>query len=66
MTRLYVNDEGSSSLTVMDPRTGKPTHTIPVSYPYNLYFTPDGSKAIVWWPNVSSSWSSLTYRRGSF
>lgn len=47
MTRLYVNDEGSSSLTVIDPRTGKPTDTIPVSYPYNLYFTPDGSKAIV-------------------
>jgi YVTN family beta-propeller protein len=47
MNKLYVNNEGSSSLTAIDPKTGKPTGTIPVPYPYNLYFTPDGKKAIV-------------------
>ena len=47
MKKLYVNNEGSSSLTVIDPKTGKPTDTISVPYPYNLYFTPDGKKAIV-------------------
>jgi YVTN family beta-propeller protein len=47
LTRLYVNNEGSSSLTVIDPASGKPIETIPVDYPYNLYFTPDGRKAIV-------------------
>jgi YVTN family beta-propeller protein len=47
MKKLYVNNEASSSLTVIDPKTGKPTDTVSVPYPYNLYFTPDGEKAIV-------------------
>jgi YVTN family beta-propeller protein len=47
MSELYVNNEGSSSLTVIDPRSGKATRTISVPFPYNLYFTPDGTKAIV-------------------
>ena len=47
MKKLYVSNEASSSLTVIDPKTGKPTGTVPVPYPYNLYFTPDGKKAIV-------------------
>jgi YVTN family beta-propeller protein len=47
LSKLYVDNEQSSSLTVIDPRTGKPTGTIPVDFPYNLYFTPDGRKAIV-------------------
>jgi YVTN family beta-propeller protein len=47
MKKLYVNNEASSSLTVIDPKTGKPTGTVLVPYPYNLYFTPDGKKAIV-------------------
>jgi len=48
MSQLYVDNEGSSGLTVIDIQTGKPTgQTIPVDFPYNLYFTPDGSKAIV-------------------
>jgi YVTN family beta-propeller protein len=47
MTKLYVNNEGSSSLTVIDPSTGGITGTIAVPFPYNLYFTPDGSKAVV-------------------
>ena len=47
LTKLYVDDEGSSSLTVIDAVTGKITGTINVPFPYNLYFTPDGKKAIV-------------------
>ena len=46
MSALYVDNEGSSGLTVIDIHTGKPTGTISVPFPYNLYFTPDGSKAI--------------------
>ncbi len=45
---LYVNNTDSNTLTVIDPRTGRPTgKVIPVTDPYNLYFTPDGQKAIV-------------------
>ena len=47
LTRLYVNNTESNSLTVIDPRSGRPTGTIPITDPYNLYFTPDGTKAIV-------------------
>jgi YVTN family beta-propeller protein len=43
---LYVDNEGFNSLTVIDPRTAKPAGTVPAVHPYNLYFTPDGSKAI--------------------
>jgi len=32
---------------VIDIHTGKPVRTISVPFPYNLYFTPDGTKAIV-------------------
>jgi YVTN family beta-propeller protein len=35
------------SLTPIDPRSGKPGKSIPVDDPYNMYFTPDGSSAIV-------------------
>ena len=47
MSALYVDNEGSSKLTVIDIHTGKPNgQTINIPYPYNLYFTPDGTKAI--------------------
>jgi YVTN family beta-propeller protein len=47
MSELYVDNEGSSRLTVIDIHTGRPNgQTIPIPFPYNLYFTPDGSKAI--------------------
>ena len=47
MSALYVDNEGSSRLTVLDIHTGKPTgQTINIPFPYNLYFTPDGTKAI--------------------
>jgi len=35
------------SLTPIDPRTGKPGAAITVDDPYNMYFMPDGSEAIV-------------------
>jgi YVTN family beta-propeller protein len=45
---LYVDDTYGNALTVVDPSTGRPTgRVINVTDPYNLYFTPDGSKAIV-------------------
>jgi YVTN family beta-propeller protein len=47
LTKLYVNNTESNSLTEIDPMTGRPTRTIPITDPYNLYFTPDGTKAIV-------------------
>ena len=43
MSALYVDNEGSSSLTVLDIHTGRPTGQISIPFPYNLYFTPDGS-----------------------
>ena len=46
MSELYVDNEGSSSLTVLDIKTGRPKGTISIPFPYNLYFTPDGTKAI--------------------
>jgi YVTN family beta-propeller protein len=47
LKHLYVENEGSSLITVIDPATAKVTGTIPVPFPYNLYFTPDGKEAIV-------------------
>lgn len=44
LTRLYVNDDG---LTELDARTGAVIGTIKVPMPYNLYFSLDGSKALV-------------------
>jgi YVTN family beta-propeller protein len=43
---LYVGNEGSSSLTVLDIHTGRPSGRISIPFPYNLYFTPDGTKAV--------------------
>ncbi len=45
---LYVDNDGGNSLTPIDPRTGRPSGPpIPVADPYNLYFTPRGTAAIV-------------------
>jgi YVTN family beta-propeller protein len=43
------NAEGRTdgSLTPIDPKTAKPGKPIDVDDPYNMYFTPDGSEAIV-------------------
>ena len=45
-TLWVLSDEGDS-LTRIDPATGQPGATIPVSDPYNMYYTPDGKYAIV-------------------
>jgi YVTN family beta-propeller protein len=44
---LYATASDSNRLVQIDPTTGKRGRSIPVAAPYNLYFTPDGSKAVV-------------------
>lgn len=44
---LYVDNTRASTLIPIDPSTGKPGTPIPVTDPYNLYFTLDGHSAIV-------------------
>lgn len=44
---LWVLNDMGNSLTLIDPSTGKPRKTIPVTDPYNMYYTPDGKFAIV-------------------
>jgi YVTN family beta-propeller protein len=48
---LWVNNNAEhrtdGSVTPIDPVTGKPGASIPVDDPYNMYFTPDGSAAII-------------------
>lgn len=58
MRTLYVNSDNGNALTPIDPKTGRPGTPIPVTDPYNLYFTPDGSRAIV----VPEKLSSLDFR----
>jgi YVTN family beta-propeller protein len=55
---LYVNNTSGNSLTQLDPRTGRILRSIPVVDPYNLYFTPDGSKAVV----VAESLQRIDFR----
>jgi YVTN family beta-propeller protein len=55
---LYVTNDTGNSLTPIDPRTGRPGAPIPVTDPYNLYFTPDGTRAIV----VSEARHRLDFR----
>jgi YVTN family beta-propeller protein len=44
---LWVNNDEGNTLTPIDPATAKPGRPVPVTDPYNLYFTPDGRFAIV-------------------
>lgn len=48
---LWVTNNASNtskgSLTPIDPKTGKPGSAVPVNDPYNMYFMPDGSSAII-------------------
>ena len=56
---LYVDNDHGNSLTPIDPTTGLPRGpAIPVTDPYNLYFTPDGRYAIV----VAEARSRLDFR----
>ncbi|MEY2417196.1 MAG: hypothetical protein QOH53_2530 [Ilumatobacteraceae bacterium] len=47
LTKLYATASGSDRLVEIDPTTGDKGASIHVAAPYNLYFTPDGSTAIV-------------------
>jgi YVTN family beta-propeller protein len=47
LKHLYVDSVIANSLTPIDPATGKRGAPIFVGDPYNLYFTPDGDRAIV-------------------
>jgi len=44
---LWVTNDQGNSLTPIDPRTSRPGRSVPVTDPYNLYFTVDGRYAIV-------------------
>lgn len=44
---LYVNASAANQLVPIDPVTGKAGTPIKVERPYNLYFLPDGTKAVV-------------------
>jgi DNA-binding beta-propeller fold protein YncE len=55
---LWVNNDLGNSLTALNPRTGKRGRTVPVTDPYNLYFTPDGKHAVV----MASAAHSLDFR----
>ncbi|WP_328886982.1 YVTN family beta-propeller repeat protein [Streptomyces sp. NBC_00316] len=44
---LWVNNDLGDTLTAIDPATGKAGRTVAVSDPYNLYFTPNGTYAVV-------------------
>ncbi|GMU79199.1 MAG: hypothetical protein AMXMBFR46_19920 [Acidimicrobiia bacterium] len=54
------NAEGRTdgSLTPIDPNTGKPGPAVMVDDPYNMYFAPDGSSAIV----VAEAFKRLDFR----
>jgi len=47
MKTLWVNDERGNDLVSISPVTGKPGRRVQVADPYNLYFTPDGTHALV-------------------
>jgi YVTN family beta-propeller protein len=47
LKHLYVTNDTGNTLTEINPVTGRPTRTIPVDDPYNMYFTPDGRFAVV-------------------
>jgi YVTN family beta-propeller protein len=47
LRRLWVNNDLSNSLTPIDPASGRVGRPVPVADPYNLYFTPNGRRAVV-------------------
>ena len=44
---LYVNDMHANQMSIIDPRKQAVVGTVKTPAPYNLYFTPDGTRAIV-------------------
>jgi streptogramin lyase len=55
---LWVTNDAGNSLTPIDPRTGRHGRRVAVRDPYNLYFTPDGRRAIV----VAEAHRALDFR----
>src|SRR2546425_6461002 len=47
LSTLWVANNRGNTLTPIDPLTGREGTSVPVTDPYNLYFTPDGRLAIV-------------------
>ncbi len=47
LSMLWVLNNGSSTVTPINPVTGTDSVPVPVDDPYNMYFTPDGRFAIV-------------------
>ena len=47
LSTLYVLDTAGNALMPINPRTAEVGAPIPVEDPYNLYFTPDGTTALV-------------------
>lgn len=47
LKRLWVTNDVGNTLTPINPRTGVQGSSIPVTDPYNMYFTADGRYAIV-------------------
>ena len=44
---LITNSSYADELVEINPRTGRRTRSVPMTRPYNLYFTPDGRTAVV-------------------
>jgi DNA-binding beta-propeller fold protein YncE len=55
---LWVSNDEGNSLTPIDPVTGRRGAPVPVTDPYNLYFTADGRRAIV----VAEAYRRLDFR----
>lgn len=55
---LWVTNDQGNTLTPIDPKTGIPGSPVAVLDPYNLYFTPDGKRAIV----VAEAHQQLDFR----
>lgn len=55
---LWVTNDQGNTLTPINPKTGKPGSPVAVLDPYNLYFTPDGKRAIV----VAEAHQQLDFR----
>ncbi|HEY8092572.1 MAG TPA: hypothetical protein VID93_02285 [Acidimicrobiales bacterium] len=47
LATLWVNSDAGNTLTAIDPSTGRIRGAVTADDPYNLYFTPDGSEALV-------------------
>jgi len=47
MSALYADNMDSNLLSVIDPASSTVSRSIGLPRPYNLYFTPDGTKAVV-------------------